>query len=1017
VGPYRLEVSANGFKTHIQSGIVLEVNNDAMLNVALQVGAISQNVEVYANATMVQTRSSSVSQVIGQQRVTQLPLNGRDPIQLIMLSGAAVLNNYGDFHSSKNYPRSEAISIAGGQGQGTAYLMDGGTHMDLFGGINLPLPFPDALREFSVQTSTMSAQYGGSAGGVVNVVTKSGTNQIHGDLFEFLRNGATSARNFFAAKRDTLKRNQFGGTIGGPIVKDKLFYFAGYQGSRIRTAPPTNTNFLPTAAALAGDFSTLDSSVCGQARNLIDPTTGQLFPNNFIDPSRFNSSALKMVNSYIPVPADPCGKALFAIPNPQDEDQVIGRMDWNTSTRNNLFGRYYITDFRNPAVFDGNLILTNRAGVMDRVQSAVFGDTYSFSPNLLNSLHFTWARDRVNRGPAPGLPSADSIGLNIAPSPGNFPNISVSSHFSTLCGTCSHAYVHSNLSQVADDISWVHGRHEMAFGMNYMRGQMDYHFTTLQNSIYGFDGSFTGDPLADFLLGLPDGFDQGNLNPYFARENFVSVYAQDTFRATSNITLIAGLRWEPYFPAYDIHNEATHFDPSAFAAGQHSRVFLNAPPGMFFPGDTLPGGGALPRSGTHGHLADFSPRVGIAWSPGGSGNLSVRASYGIFYDLPTMGTFDRYGINPPWGDRIHISGPVGGFSDPYLGYPGGNPFPLPTTPPSDVFIPSEGTYITLPLYINPPYTQSWNFSIERQFGKDWLFDATYMGNKSTHRWLNQEWNPAVYIPGQCGNAACSTVGNTNQRRVLYLQDPVGGSLISSLTHLDDGGNAGYNALYLSANHRISQNYSILANYTWSHCISEKYNDHEIVGSSYQNPYDRNADRGNCIVDVRQLFNLSFLATVPRLRNGLADRLLGGWGIGGIISARTGFWFSASSGKDASLTAVGDDRPDIVGNPVLNDPTLREWFNTSAFRINSPGTYGNAGSFNLLGPGSFSFDAQLTRRFTIREGQQLEVRVEAFNVLNHPNFNNPSGTITSSNFGRILSAGDPRIWQFAMKYIF
>ena len=374
IGPYKLEVTADGFRPYVQQGIVLQVNTNPQINIGMQLGGVSQQVEVSANATMVESQTSGFSQVIDQRRVVDLPLNGRQPTQLILLSGAAVPAPPSDIASTKNYPSSTTISVAGGQANGTYYLLDGGDHNDAFGAINLPLPFPDALQEFSVQTNAIPASYGVRAGAVVNVVTKSGTNEIHGDAFEFLRNGATSARNFFAPVRDGLKRNQFG-DFGGPILKNRLFLFGGYQGTRTRTAPSTNTVFVPTAAALQGDFSTLESSACGKARSLIDPRTNSPFPGNVIPVNRFSPQALAFLK-FVPTSADPCGKLLYGIPNPSDEDQGLTRADWIQNASHTVFGRYFFTDFRNPAVFDGkNLLLTTRAGLLDRVQSLVLGDS------------------------------------------------------------------------------------------------------------------------------------------------------------------------------------------------------------------------------------------------------------------------------------------------------------------------------------------------------------------------------------------------------------------------------------------------------------------------------------------------------------------------------------------------------------------------------------------------------------------------------------------------------------------
>lgn len=355
IGPYELEVTCQGFKTYSQKGIILQVNNNVTVNVVLEIGQITEVVDVNANAPMVEMQSTSIAQVIEQQRVVELPLNGRDEAQLILLSGAAVTSTYSDFISSKNYPTSHAISVAGGQANGTGYLLDGGVHMDLYGGSNLPLPFPDAVQELSVQTSTIPAQYGEAAGAVVNVVTKSGTNQIHGDLFEFVRNGATNARNFFAAQTDTLKRNQFGGTMGGPIRKDKLLFFGGYQGTRTRTAPPTSTFFVPTAAVLAGNFSELESPPCISSALTLENQAGGTFAGNYISPLLFNNSALQLIQRYIPPTSDPCGKLLIGIPNPSNENQYIGRIDWNNSSRNSFFGRYFNTHYTNPAFFDGKI--------------------------------------------------------------------------------------------------------------------------------------------------------------------------------------------------------------------------------------------------------------------------------------------------------------------------------------------------------------------------------------------------------------------------------------------------------------------------------------------------------------------------------------------------------------------------------------------------------------------------------------------------------------------------------------
>ncbi len=339
VGPYRIEVSSSGFKAYSQSGILLQVGSNVQVNVTMQLGSLSEHVEVTANATMVETRDTSVSQVIDQQRIEELPLNGRQPTQLILLSGAALTAPGGGMVGSKNYFSSTTISVAGGQANGVNYLLDGGDHNDSMTNVNLPVPFPDALQEFSVQTSALPARFGLHPGAVVNAVTKSGSNTWHGNLFEFLRNGDLNARNTFASSHDTLKRNQFGGTFGGKIIRDKVFFFMGYQGTRQRSDPPQTISFVPTQAVLNGDFSAITSSNCvsGGARQLKDPVTGQPFVNNQIPVSRFSPEAVKLVQSYVPISNDPCGKVTYGIPSTGDEDQVIGRVDWVQSSKHNLY--------------------------------------------------------------------------------------------------------------------------------------------------------------------------------------------------------------------------------------------------------------------------------------------------------------------------------------------------------------------------------------------------------------------------------------------------------------------------------------------------------------------------------------------------------------------------------------------------------------------------------------------------------------------------------------------------------
>ncbi|HEY1216120.1 MAG TPA: carboxypeptidase-like regulatory domain-containing protein, partial [Bryobacteraceae bacterium] len=362
IGPYTLQVTAPGFQTYEQTGILLRVGDHPEINVTMKVGRLVEKVEVQANATMVQTQQNTISQVIDQHRIVELPLNGRDPTQLITISGASINHSDGTNTGSKSFFSSQSISIAGSAGNETNYLLDGGDNNDSFTNVNMPFPFPDALQEFSVETSTLPARNGLHPGGVVNAVTKSGTNQWHGDLFEFIRNGNVNAINYFANKQDSLKRNQFGGTFGGRIIRDKLFFFGGFQQSNIRQAPSATTSFVPTAAALSGDFSTLDSASCQTnhlPRTIRDPFTGASLPNDHISVTRFDPASLALAK-YLPPTTDSCGRVTWGIPVQSDESQYVGRVDWVINSKHTLYGRYFLDGYTLAAFFDPHDILVTR---------------------------------------------------------------------------------------------------------------------------------------------------------------------------------------------------------------------------------------------------------------------------------------------------------------------------------------------------------------------------------------------------------------------------------------------------------------------------------------------------------------------------------------------------------------------------------------------------------------------------------------------------------------------------------
>jgi len=1012
VGPYRLEVKAPSFSNHVQSGIVLQVGNNVQINVTLQLGTVSQEVQVSANAAMVETQDTSVSEVIDQKRIVDLPLNGRQATDLILLSGAASVppGAAGRFITTHDYVSSVGVSIAGGQENGNNYLLDGGDHNDTHSSVNLPFPFPDALQEFSVQTNGVSARYGLHPYAVVNAVTKSGTNQIHGDLFEFVRNGDFNARNFFAPTQDSLRRNQFGGTIGGPIRKDRIFLFNGFQATRTRTAPPQTTSFVPTQQALNGDFSTLESAACqssGKGVTLTDPTTGQPFPNNFISPTRFSLPSVNLAK-LIPLASDPCGKIVYAIPNPNNENQYVGRVDWLQSSRHTVYGRFFVADYDNGPIYTDNILTTTRSGLEERATSVVVADQFS-TPGFVNAFHGTYTRLINNRAVSPQMPNIVTLGSNMFNAYPHFIDLTVNNKFAVGGGSNAPATFTRNTFQFADDVDLIRGRHHIILGAEYIAMQMNEINISLANGEWTFNGSLTTDALADFMIGRPSLLGVGSPFQIGLRQKYWGAYVQDDIRLAKGLNVHLGVRWEPSLPEKDEIGRGSHFSMPGFLAGQHSSVYANAPAGLFFHGD--PG---IPESYAGDNWLGFAPRIGIAWDPSGKGTHSLRGSYGIFFDTPETFTARDLGASAPWGNAISLTAPAGGLANPFLGYPGGNPFPTPYPPTPSTTFPAAGQYINFPLNLHHMYHQQWDLSYQRQIAKDWLVTAAYLGSKATHLRTSIEGNPAIYVPG------ASTVANTQQRRLLTQLNPTQGAFYSKITQADDGVNTNYNALRISLQHRFSHNFTLLSVYTWSHCMqnAETYGNRNSLGSaSYQDPNNRNGDTGPCDFDLRHNANISLVYEVPKFANRVTDQVLGHWQLGSLFSVHTGFPFTPTTGVDNSLTGVGQDRPNVVGSPYVRDTNSLVWINPAAFVANPLGTFGNAGYNSLIGPGYYDLDANLTRRFQIREHQRFELRFEFFNILNHTNLNLPVTSRSSANFGRIQSAADPRILQFAAKFNF
>jgi len=1029
IGPYVLEITKSGFNKYVQNGIVLEVDANRTIEVALKVGATSDEVTVQADVVAVETQSTGVGTVVDNQRVNEMPLNGRNVTELIFLAGMATVGtgNAAQLVSVRNYP-TIVLSVAGGTGNGNTYLLDGAPYNEIFTNQNYPLPFPDALLEFKVETSALPAQYGFHSAAAVNAVTKSGSNQFHGDAFEFLRNGDFNARDFFATSRDTLKRNQFGGTVGGPILKNKLFFMAGYQGTVQKSSPASTIAYVPTAMELAGNFTVAASAACnGKSINL---PLADGFVNNQIAPSMINPAALKIA-SYLPATTNPCGKTTYALLANQTENLGVTRVDYQKSERHTIFGRLEVSNLDLPSTFDGKDPLTiNATAALYRVYALALGDTFLFSPSLVNSFHVSANRMEIAK-PVDDFASWRDLGVNADDLAGNSIRLTVGGNGFSIGGSSNSAPNVANQGPTpsfGDDVSWVHGTHQIGFGGIYMRSTMNFFSGINPLGLMNFSGSVTGLAMADFLTGAASSWSQGNFNRWYQRQDYISLYIQDSWRITQRITLNYGLRWEPYTSPWSKYGEYVHFDPTLFSQNVHSTVYANAPAGLIFPGDPQYTAGNSPSKSDWN---TWAPRFGIAWDPFGNGKTSIRAAWGIFTDRQGFQAYSAFTGNAPFGDQINLANV--NLSNPWASYPGGDPFPLPSG--SNAIFPLAGAYRSDPLDYKPTYLNQWNLSLQHQLGSSWLVSANYIGNNTIHLITGTEANPAVFLGlGACTinnihYSTCSTTSNTNQRRVLYLQNPAQGKYYSFINDLDDGGTASYNGLLLSAQKRLSHNFSALANYTWSHCISD-YWEAQVGTSNVVNiPGDRRAYRSNCSTgDQRQILNLSLIAQTPKFSSRALRLIASDWQVSPIMTIRSAQFFTVTNGgQDVALTGQPTQTPNqILANPYPAHQSVNQWIMASAFGPAAPGTYGDLGLNNLKGPGVFQLDLAVTRNFPIFEKQVLQLRAEAFNLPNHFNPSTPVATTNSGAFGQIqsdisgtqgLNAGDPRIIQFALKYIF
>lgn len=1054
---YTVSIEAQGFKRYVQD-IVLLADQIRSMDIRLEIGQANQQVTVEESSVQVNTVSQELSQVIEGSRVSDLPLNGRNAADLTLLvpgAVSAIANNSGALQGdTKQVPGAEAIAVNGARPDQIGYNLDGANNEDLMSNTNDPFPFPDALQEFSVQTNSFDAQYGNNAGAVVNVVTKSGTNQWHGDLFEFVRNGAFNARNYFADKVDPLKRNQFGGTIGGPIHKNTSFIFFGWQKTIIRSVNNASNAIVPTADNMNGNFSLTNPTT-----TIINPLTHVPYASNAsigpIDPVAVSMAKL--------LPVAPAGSTsgvvTFGTPLQQDFNEYIARFDQVLHSQDRVFVRFYLNRYQHAPSYDGKNLLTVGTGATVQTQNWAVGYTKVFTPTLVNNLVLDIVRAASNRGQGGNVPQLTDFGSSIWQLPksqGGIRAFNVSGDFNISQFTT--ATFIRNTGDVRDMFSWTKGKHAVGFGVDLEMDQSNIRNTDLENGSFSFTNDVTGLAMASFVLGYQHQFSQTSGDYSDSRENPIGLFADDKWKVSPRLTLDYGMRWEPQQVMKEIRGRIEQFRPDAYAADVHSSVIPSAPAGLFFIGDTY-NNITVPDRGETGDFNNFAPRVGVAWDPTGSGKMSLRGGGGLFYYSRLPGLFlNDAAISAPFSLRIDLNdsttgaSQIGSLSNPLVNYPDftkGFPqrFTLATAPKNATFVANPTVFGLQPgVKWVTPEIYDWNITFERQLRADTVIHASYVGTRGTHLRQDVNLNPGVYTPGSTAKL---------QARRPY--QPFG----IIYQNRNSGANA-YNGLQIDLEKRatssgtgILNNITLLANYTYSHAndygLSENGGITDIgssigSGMSFYDPRQHAFETGPATFDHRHHVVASYVWSLPKLNgsNGLVRNAAGGWQWTGIYSYTSGDPMTILAGTDQSQTGNNLDRADYIGpaNQFGQSPSSQAggctgvkhcfpWLNPAVFAKPAVGNYGNAGKGTWRGPNLWDVDMGLIKNFypvPSHERLSFQFRGEFFNLLNHPQWSDPNVTVANGAFGSTRSTigtatgnvgttADSRIIQLALKMNF
>jgi outer membrane receptor protein involved in Fe transport len=999
-GIYQVKASKSGFGTLTRNGNEVAVNGTTRVDFSLQVGQVAEQVIATAVAPLVETSNATLGVVVDQQKVVDLPLNGRNfaqlgtllpgvvapPAALGGLNGTATVGGFGDATGSFN--------VNGMRNQSNNFQLDGASNNDSFNSGFVVRPPPDAVQEFKIMTHSYGAEYGRNAGSVVNVVTKSGTNAWHGSAWEFNRDDTFQARNFFATFTPALKQNQYGGTIGGPILKNRLFTFGYYEGFR-NTQGTTSNLVVLSADQRAGNFGTT---------TIKDPLNGQPLANNMIPMDRIDPIAAKILSSYIPLPNQP-GNRLVRSPNMTDDRNQFGdRVDYRLNDHHTLYGRYLFGHSNQFNPLGGSNFAPKGNIAIARVQDVMGSDTWTIRPNMINVARFGVNRIDAKPNVTSGL-SLSSLGFQYSPSnaaAAGLPFITINGFFTTGDAQQPFASRVNNVVSFSDDLSWILGKHSLKFGGEIRRDQINVVYINRPNGDFTFTGQYTGNAAADFLMGFPIQFRQATGNPTLDGSSWTYAgYAQDEFRINSRLTLTYGLRYEVNQPFVESHDHLAAFHP-----GQQSVKFPNAPTGLVYPGDQ-----GVPRGTYQTDRDNFAPRLATVWDPIGDGRTSIRTAWGLFYDtVPGQGDFFQNGtLAPPFQPLTEVDFPIKvagpSFANPLQGVTGaGAPFP-----PGLIFIGWGPDFTT-------PVVQQYNLTVQRQVGSLFGIEAGYVGSYGNYLPIFMEVNPTIPI--------------------LTPAPAIGPRLFPAFSLVRPTfsvAKSWYNAFQSSLRMRPAHGLNMLASYTWSHAIDD-VSGLNIGGESRpmlpvtignQASFDQALarEKGSALFDVRHRFVLSFGYELPTLsKSNLATRLLiGGWQLNGIIQAQTGFPLTVIEPNNVSLTSL-TNRPNLVCNPNSGGAgTPSQFFNTSCFQrltlAANAGLVGNEGRNVVTGPGFSQTDLSLFKNFAIRESMQAQFRIEAFNALNQAVFFPPGNMIGTPTFGVITQAADGRVFQMAAKFSF